>query len=123
MNDKEEKQMKTIKIVISDTVINDKQALKTVDRLQSALMAKYWDQFYKPKYGSIESALVREGNNYYLFTTDETVATNRLMQIVASEPRLNTTNFEIDVVSDILQSKIKFDQIFSHSYYNFEKVS
>ena len=115
--------MKTIKIVISDTVIDDKQAVKTVDRLQSALMAKYWDQFYKPKYGSIESALVQEGNNYYLFTTDETVATNRLMQIVASEPRLNTTNFEIDVVSDILRSKIYFEQIFSHSYYNFEKVS
>ena len=33
--------MKTIKIVISDTVIDNKQALKTVDRLQSALMAKY----------------------------------------------------------------------------------
>mgnify|MGYP006971297835 FL=1 len=123
MNDKEVNQMKTIKIVISDTVIDDKQAVKTVDRLQSALMAKYWDQFYKPKYGPIESALVQEGNNYYLFTTDETVATNRLMQIVASEPRLNTTNFEIDVVSDILRTKIKFDQIFSHSYYNFEKVS
>lgn len=115
--------MKTIKIVISDTIINDKQALKTVDRLQSALMAKYWDQFYKPKYGPIESALVKEGNNYYLFTTDETVATNRLMEIVANEPRLNTTNFEIDVVSDILRSKIKFNEIFNHSYYNFEKVS
>lgn len=115
--------MKTIKIVISDTVIDDKQAVKTVDRLQSALMAKYWDQFYKPKYGPIESALVQEGNNYYLFTADEIVATNRLMQIVASEPRLNTTNFEIDVVNDILRTKIKFDQIFSRSYYNFEKVS
>lgn len=115
--------MKTIKIVISDIVIDDKQALKTVDRLQSALMAKYWNRFYKSKYGSIEFALVQEGNNYYLFTSDETVATNQLMQIVANEQRLNTINFEIDVVSDILRTKIKFDQIFSRSYYNFEKVS
>lgn len=115
--------MKTIKIVISNAVINDKQALKTVDRLQSALMAKYWDQFYKSKYGPIESALVQEGNNYYLFTSDETVATNQLMQIAENEPRLNTTNFEIDVISDILRTKIKFDQIFNQSYYNLEKVS
>lgn len=115
--------MKTIKITISDIVIDDKQALKTIDRLQSALIAKYWDQFYKPKYGPIKSALVQEGNNYYLFTNDEAVVTNRLMEIVSNEPGLTTTNFEIDVINDLLKSKINFDQIFNHSYYNLEKVS
>ena len=113
--------MKKIKIIVTNQLhIQDNDAIQSIDRLQAALMMKYWDQFYQSKYGELSGAIVQEGNVFYIFNETQSQLVKQIEQIANNVSNIAFVKFEIDLINenDCTYLKKELESILTKSYFN-----
>ena len=118
--------MKKIKIIVTNQLyIRDNDAIQSIDRLQAALMIKYWDQFYRSKYGELSGAIVQESDVFYVFNETQNQLLEQIKQIVDkinNDLFINSSfvQFEIDLINenDFTDLKKELELIIKKSYFN-----